>query len=189
MKNKDNGNAKPGNQRLSIPRSEEKHDEKSKQRKTTQQTKTVRKNITIIGDSILNGLEEAGMQKDHNVKVRAHSGATTRDIIDDIKPVVRKRPSCVIIHSGTNDLTQGIDSIENMKSIIEETRQESLDTEIIRKDKQALDKKLNVKELNTKIKNLAKELNVQVIDNSNVDESYLSRKQLHLNRRGDSVLA
>ena len=195
MKNKDNGNAKPGNQRLSIPRPEEKHDDKSKQRKTTQQTKTVRKNITIIGDSILNGLEEAGMQKDQNVKVRAHSGATTRDIIDHIKPVVRKRPSCVIIHSGTNDLTQGIDTIENMKSIIEETRQESPDTEIvlstviIRKDKQALDKKLNVKELNTKIKNLAKELNVQVIDNSNVDESCLSRKQLHLNRRGDSVLA
>ena len=158
---------KTGNQRLSVPRPEEKHDEKSKQRKTTKQAKTVRKNITIIGDSILNGLEEAGMQKDHNVKVRAHSGATTtRDIIDHIKPVVGKRPSCVIIHSGTNDLTQGIDTIENMKSIIEETRQESPDTEIvlstvvIQKDKQALDKKLNVKELNTKIKNLAKELKV-----------------------------
>ena len=161
---------KTGNQRLSIPRPEEKHDEKSKQGKTTKQTKTVRKNITIIGDSVLNGLQEAGMQKDHNVKVRAHSGATTRDIIDHIKPVVRKRPSCVIIHSGTHDLTQGIDTIENMKSIIEETRQKSPDTEILRK-------------------NLAKELNVQVIDNSNVDESCLNRKQLHLNRRGDSVLA
>ena len=28
------------------------------------------------------------MQHDHNMKVRAHSGATTRDIVDHIKPVV-----------------------------------------------------------------------------------------------------
>ena len=63
--------------------------------------------------------------------MRGHSGATTKDIIDHIKPVVRKRPLCVITHSGTNDLTQGIDTIENMKSIIEETRQESPDTEIV----------------------------------------------------------
>ena len=75
-----------------------------------------------------------------------------------------------------------------MKRAIEETRQESpcteivLSTVVIRKDKQALDKKLNVKELNMKIKDLAKELNVQVIDNSNIDVSCLSRKQLHLNR-------
>ena len=189
-KTKENGNAKTDNQRSSVSRPEEKQDERSKQGKTTKQSKTVRKSITIIGDSILNGLEEAGMQKDHNEKVRAHSGATTRDIVEHIKPVLRKRPSCIIIHSGTNDLTQGIDTIGNMKSAIEETRQESPGTEIvlstvlIRKDKQALDKKLNVKELNTKIKDLAKELNVQVIDNSNIDVSCLSRKQLHLNRKG-----
>ena len=76
-----------------------------------------------------------------------------------------------MIYSGTNDLTPGIDTIGNIKSAIEETRQESPDTEIvlstvvIRKDKQALDKKLNVTELNTKIKDLAKELKVQVIEN------------------------
>eukprot|EP00112_Aurelia_sp_Birch-Aquarium-sp1_P013475 Seg2862.5 transcript_id=Seg2862.5/GoldUCD/mRNA.D3Y31 product="hypothetical protein" protein_id=Seg2862.5/GoldUCD/D3Y31 len=92
VKTKENGNTTTGNQRSSVLRQEEKQDEKSKQEKTTKQGKTVRKSITIIGDSILNGLEEAGMQKDHNVKVRAHSGATTRDIVDHIKPVVRKRP-------------------------------------------------------------------------------------------------
>ena len=194
-KTKENGNAKTDNLRSSISRPEEKQDEKSKQGKTTKQSKTVRKGITIVGDSILNGLEEAGMQKDHNVKIRAHSGAMTRDIVDHITPVVRIRPSCITIHSGTSDLTQRIDTIVNIKSAIEETRQESPGTEIvlstvvIRKDKQALDKKPNVKELNMKIKDLATELNVQVIDNSNIDVSCLSRKQLHLNRKGDSVLA
>ena len=114
-KTKENGNAKTDNQRSSISRPEEKQDEKSKQGKTTKQSKTVRKGITIVGDSILNGLEEAGMQKDHNVKIRAHSGAMTRDIVDHITPVVRIRPSCIIIHSGTSDLTQRIDTIVNYK--------------------------------------------------------------------------
>ena len=48
------------------------------------------KRFTIIADSMLNGIYEEGMQKDHNVKVNPHSGATTRDIVDYLKPVVRK---------------------------------------------------------------------------------------------------
>ena len=52
--------------------------------------KLAQSTITIIGDSMLNGIYEEGMQKDHNVKVKPHSGATSRDIIDYLKPVVRK---------------------------------------------------------------------------------------------------
>ena len=80
-----------------------------------------------------------------------------------------------------------------MNSTIEETRQESPETEIvlstvvIRKDILALDEKLVVNELNTKIKDIAKELDIQVIDNSNIDVSCLSRRKHHLNRKGDSV--
>ena len=81
MRTKENGNANKDKQRSRILRPEENQDEKSKQGKTTKQSKTVRKSKTIIGDPILNGREGAGMQKDHNVKVRAHSGAMTRDII------------------------------------------------------------------------------------------------------------
>ena len=51
-----------------------------------------RKNVFIVGDSLLNGINENGMKKlNHNVKVRNHPGATTEDIIDHIKPILRKK--------------------------------------------------------------------------------------------------
>ena len=64
-----------------------------------------------------------------------------------------------------------------------------LSTAVMRKDKQAVDKKVSVSELNRKIKEIAKAQNVSVIDNSNLDASCLSRKKLHLNEKGNSYLA
>ena len=61
-------------------------------KKKVKQGKTQRRNIAIIRDAILNGLVATGVQKDHNVKVGARSGATIRDMIKHINPVARKRP-------------------------------------------------------------------------------------------------
>ena len=64
------------------------------------------------------------MQKDHNVRVKPHSGATTRDIIDYLKPVVIKKLDCIIIHAGTNDLTSKdpIDTARNLNTMIEDVK-------------------------------------------------------------------
>ena len=40
--------------------------------------------------------------KKHDVKVRAHSGATSGDLIDHINPVARRKPNLVVVHVGTN---------------------------------------------------------------------------------------
>ena len=159
--------------------------------------KKTRKRIAIIGDSMLNGIYEEGMQKDHNVKIKPHSGATTRDIVDYLKPVTRKKPDGIIIHAGTNDLTSKdqIDTEKNFNTMIEDVKRDSpetvivLSTAVMRKDKQAVDKKVSVSELNRKIKEIAKAQNISVIDNSNLDVSCLSRKKLHLNEKGNSYLA
>ena len=116
--------------------------------------------ITIVGDSMLNGILDEGLQKDHNVQVKHHPGATTRDIVDYVRPVIRKKPDCIIIHAGTNDLTsqEKPDAINNFREIIEETKRESPDTSIIlstavmRKDEQAIDKKVSVPALNREIR-------------------------------------
>ena len=53
--------------------------------KTSQKQKKVTKeikNVFIIGDSMVKGLAEMGISKDHNVKVRPHPGCTTEDIED-----------------------------------------------------------------------------------------------------------
>ena len=55
-----------------------------------------RKIFVVVGDSMLNNIEGRGLAKKHNVTVRANPGATTRDILDHIKPALRKKPD----HSG-----------------------------------------------------------------------------------------
>ena len=135
------------------------------------------------------------MQRNHNVRVRAHSGATSRDIVDHIKPASRKQPGCIIIHVGTNDLTNGVDAIQNLKMAMEEAKKESPNTDFalstitIRKDKQVLDMKVDINKANNEIKNLATQLNLKVIENTSIDVSCLGKKKLHLNQRGNSLLS
>ena len=165
--------------------------------KAKQTTGNTRKRVTIVGDSILNGIYEEGLQKSHNVRVKPHSGATTTDIVDYLKPVIRKKPDCIIIHAGTNDLTNNeqIDTLANFKTMIENIRNNSPETVIalsnvvIRKDKAAKEKKVSVTNLNKKIKELAKVKKIELIDNSNLDTSCLSRRMLHMNDKGNSYLA
>ena len=85
--------------------------------------------------------------------------------------------------------------IQNLKSAMEEARKESPNTDFalstitIRKDKQALDMKVDINKANNEIKNLATQLNLKVIENTNIDVSCLGKKKLHLNQRGNSLLA
>ena len=39
----------------------------------------------------------------HNIKVRYFSGARTDDMYDYMKPLLRKLPDYIILHTGTND--------------------------------------------------------------------------------------
>ena len=98
------------------------------------------------------------------------------DIVDYVKPVGRKKPDCLIIHAGMNDLTnrEGASTIENLKMIIKQTKEVSPDTTVIlssfviRRDQQASQKKRSVPNLNKEIKELAKEMKILlIIDASN----------------------
>ena len=54
--------------------------------------------VCIVGDSILNNIDEYGLS-DEKVKVRVnkHPGATTEDICDYLKPEIRKKTNFVIL--------------------------------------------------------------------------------------------
>ena len=63
---------------------------------------------------MLNGINDEGLSDDwYKVKVRNHSGATTEDICDFIKPEVRKKPDIIIAHAGTNDIPNNTTLFEN----------------------------------------------------------------------------
>jgi len=129
------------------------------------------------------------------VKIRAHSGATSLDSKDHIRPIIRRKPDCVLIHCGTNDLTKKdpINTTETIKEIISDVKKESPYTAValssltIRKDRQGMSNKIDV--LNKSLRKLAKEEEILIVDNSNIDTACLSARQLHLNRKGVSTLA
>ena len=183
----------PSDRELNAP-------EKEKSRATNSNEsgdeKSTRKKITIIGDSILNGISEFGLKRKHNVKVRAHPGASMQDIKDHIRPVIRGKPDSVITHAGTNDLTKNVDTQEMIREIVEESKKESpskmivLSSLTIRKDVKnnpGIEKKIH--KLNLKMKNLAKELSIGWMDDSNIDASCLGFSMLHQNKKGNALLA
>ena len=58
------------------------------------------------------------VSKNNNfVNVRFHPGITTEDIVDFIKPVIRKKPDAVIIHAGTNYLINGTNTMKQIRKI------------------------------------------------------------------------
>ena len=74
------------------------------------------------------------------------------------------------------------------KKIIKKVKQISPNTKvvfsslIIRKDKKVV-------EVNSRLKNLCAQKNIDFIDNANIKEEHLGNKKLHLNKRGNTVLA
>ena len=86
-----------------------------------------------------------------------------------------------------------MDTIKNLKQILSESKRESPQTNVVlssvttRSDRVGIKKE--VANLNKCIKTLAGENGIQLIDNSNIDLSCLSSRKLHLNRKGDTMLA
>ena len=107
-----------------------------------------KKAVAIIGDSILNGIDQCGLSNESfKVRVKNHPGVTTEDICDHLKPEIRKKSDVVIIHTATNDLTNNSKLLENYKRMADLVRSKlpncklALSNLITRKDKNKTDKK------------------------------------------------
>ena len=145
----------------------------------------------IIGDSILNGLIEENISKQHNVRIRKFPGATVDDLNYHVHPILRKKPKHIIIHIGTNDATHStsreiLDKLLKLKTLIKETLPETevtFSAPTIRSD--------NGKAALT-VRNLCGhllDLNMDILDNRNITSKHLARKGLHLNKAGSTRLA
>ena len=153
-----------------------------------------RNKVIILKDSLLNGINEKGLSKRHNVKIVNKPGATSeRLLLEDLDNLIKYQPESVIIHTGKNDLTNGINMLNDAKKIVKELTTKlpkvkiAFSGLITRKDKKNLDK--NVTETNKKLKNYCDQKDIGYIDNSNITEDSLGIKKLHLNRKGNCFFA
>ena len=97
-----------------------------KQKKFTKERKTV----FIIGDSMIKGLAERGISKDHNMKVRPQPGCTTEGI-EDHKPIICKNPDVIIIHSGTNHVTNDKPTKKKIEIVVKLIEDANPDIQVI----------------------------------------------------------
>ena len=58
-----------------------------------------KKEVFIVGDSMIKYVNGREVSRNNPVKVRSHLGVTTNDFIDYVLPTVRKKPNLIIIHN------------------------------------------------------------------------------------------
>ena len=64
---------------------------------------------------MVKNIDPRGLSRKNNTLVKSYSGATSKDIVDFVKPAARRKAKGIILHSGTNDLKQ-----DEPKSIVEQ---------------------------------------------------------------------
>ena len=129
----------------------------------------------------------------HTVKVRPNPGASTHDLMDYVNPAMRKKPKALVIHTGTNDIQQEINTMKMVKKLVKVIKEidSEKETEIIfsgliqREDHDFRDQ---IEEINVKLKTYCESKDFRFVENSNIDGGFLNRSKLHLNKMGTALL-
>ena len=103
----------------------------------------------------MNDIDQHGVPNESfKVRVKNDPGATTEDICNPLKSKIRKKPNVVIIHAGTNDLTNDSKSLKNYMRVADLVRSKlpncklAISKVITRKDKKEIEKKWRHSTLN-----------------------------------------
>ena len=143
----------------------------------------------ILGGSMLNQMDTEKLSKStkRNVKVRSFGGAKIIDMYAKLDILLRKKPTTIILHVGTNDATSLrshtiVDELLKLKNYIESELAEVsviISCPITRMDNGKV--KLTINRLIGRMEILVK---VKCLLNVNIKEKCLGRKGLHVNPRG-----
>ena len=152
-----------------------------------------KKEVFIVGDSILKNLQGRKISRSAKVKVSSFPGCTTMDMRDHIKPILRKNPDAIVIHVGTNSLRSSAsvrdcaEEIVNLATMIsnESSADLAISGIIPRSDDEFLAAK--VSGVNKILKPFCNQNGWGYVDHSYISpEHHLNRSDcgLHLNTKG-----
>ena len=141
----------------------------------------------IIGDSMLNGLDEKRLK---NCKVTAFPGSSIEDMHFHIIPLLRKRPSTIIMHIGCNNCVDDTSS-EIMKKLtsLKEFILSQLDCKLIFSSIIDRYDDMKAKFTGNLTNKYLYNLGVDIIYNENITIKHLGRKGHHMTPRGTGQLA
>ena len=138
--------------------------------------------ILIADDSIINGIDKKRLsKKNSNVKIRYFNGTLVEDMFYNLVPLMRKKPSALILHVGTdNTVSDSSKVILKKMNLLSSIKINISDCRIMFQPVWRTDSGKTTLTLNNLNKLLA-ELDVDKIDNSNIDASCFGKRGLHLN--------
>ena len=147
----------------------------------------------MVGDSVLNNVNGRGLSKSKKVEVINFPGATSTDIVEKIDDILEHHPKSLVVYVGSNDPTNYVNLLNNVKKIVNKTKKKSPNTvisfsnTIVRKGRRNLENKRS--DTNARLKNYCSQKNIDLINNNNLKENHLGIKKLHLKRKGNTLFA
>ena len=140
---------------------------------------------------MINDIEESKLSKSRHIRVQPISGAKVDDIRDNLDIVINDDLKTVVLQIGTNDSTTNsaqdiFNNIMSLKKDIESMLPNGkvvISKLIKRKDNS------DANQINEEVDQLINVENVIQIDNNNINENHLGKRGLHLNDKGNAILA
>ena len=137
-------------------------------------------------NNILQNDKKGWVKRGDSFKIRPHPGASTKGLINYIKPAIRKNPDIAIIRTGTNDLQNNWNIMKKAKKLASAVKEVDKDksvklafSSIINCEDEYFKDKIN--NVNNKLKNYCNSAGMVFIENSNIVGSYLNRDNSHGN--------
>ena len=147
----------------------------------------------MIGDSMVKSIKSEILSDENYIaNIRTNPGCTTEYIPDYIKPIIRRKPDIILVHTDTNDLTNSVNAMSKVRKIVKAVEEMdgnnkiklSFSSIIVRKDR---DLEKEIKETNINLKNYCISKGFIFVHNANIKENCLNNSKLHLDRKGTTL--
>ena len=122
---------------------------------------------------MVNGISEKCLSVEHKVKIVNFPGGTSEKILEKLDVIIKEKPDKLIVYDGTNDITNNVNHLTNVKKILNKVSKELPSTAIAfssiinRKDKTNVQKTLT--DTNARLKNFCVQKGISFINNSGSD--------------------
>ena len=142
---------------------------------------------------MVNGISEKGINVNHQVKIVNFPGGTSKKILEKLDVIIKEKPDDVIVHVGTNDITNNVNLLTNVNKIFNKVSKELPSTSIVfslminRKNKTNIQKTLT--DTNSRLEKFCMQKGTSFIANSGIKEFQLGKRKLHLNKKGNIAFA
>ena len=163
----------------------------TKKKKVENNRKRKKKTVFIVGDSMLNGIEESKLSKTRHIRVQPIPGGKIDDIKENLNDLLHEELQKVIIHVGTNnamtdtpkEICEKLISLKDQIESILPKCEVTISNLIMRTDEPKASK------INEEVNSFIKSASINFVENSNIKGKQLGKRGLHLNIQGNKMFA